>query len=126
MAQDQLPDEAIVIRGGLNARADVEEQAEDEFEENGRYAISCGADADMTLDELAMANQRPNRLIRKSTVGRLRAAGFDVMPPTGPTRHSDLLFPGPVTDELFAAFEDAFDDAEPNPYYYAQQGGELQ
>lgn len=95
MGKKQLPDEAIVIRGGRNERKHVEQQAADEFELSGRYALSVGADAEMSLVELAWANRRPNPTIRKTTVGRLRAVGFEVTIPKGTKRHADLILPSP-------------------------------
>jgi hypothetical protein len=113
--EDRLPDEAIVIRGGLNQQDVMQRSAQDEFELNGQYALSVAADASMTLQALAVANQTPHSRIRKTTVGRLRAAGFDVTPPKGEKRHADLILPNPPTDEVWEALEAAFDPPEPNP-----------
>lgn len=110
----------------MMVRAHMEEQVADEFETNGRYALSVGADAEMDLHQLCMANRRQNRQIRKSTVGRLRTAGFEVSWPTGKKRHSGLVFPSEPTDDLWDALEEAFDPAEPNPYYNAKLGGDQQ
>lgn len=115
MAEKRLLDDALVLRGGLNARTVVEERASDGFERTGQYAISCAADPTMTLEQLARANETQHASIRKSTAGRLRAVGLDVTWPRGPKRHSDLLFSGPITDEIFDALETAFDEPEPNP-----------
>jgi len=125
--QPRLPEKALVIRGGLmSSREDMEEQAADEFEMTGRYALSVGADAEMDLRSLCMANRRPNRQIRKSTVGRLRAAGFEVTFPIGTKRHSDLILPIPTTDDDWEKLDEAFDLPEQNPYYYAKRGGDQQ
>lgn len=121
MADNELSDSAIVIRGGTNARKVVQQQAEDEFEASGIYAISVGADEKLSLDDLAMANKRPNSVIRKSLVGRLRAAGFEVTPPKGKKRHANLILPSPPTDTDWERLDMAFDPPEPNPY--TKQGG---
>lgn len=110
----------------MSSREAMEEQAADEFDENGRYSLSVGADAEMNLYDLCMANRRQNRHIRKSTVGRLRAVGFEVTWPVGNKRHSDLILPTPPTDDDWARLVEAFDPAEPNPYYHAKQGGDQQ
>lgn len=70
----------------------------------------------MTLEQLAAANQRPNTVIRKTTVGALRAAGFEVTPPKGRKRHADLLIPDPAADDVWERLHETFDPPEPNPY----------
>ena len=121
--EPRLSNKALVIRGGeMSNLQHMQDQAVDEYCLNGRYALSVGADETMSLRELAMANRRPNRKIRKTTVGRLRAAGFEVTYPTGTKRHADLILPTHPTDGDWVALIEAFDNHEPNPYYYEREG----
>lgn len=112
----ELPDDAIVIRGGTNQREVMRQQAEDEFEATGRYALSVATEAGWTLEQIAAASKRQNRAIRKTTVGRLRAVGFSVTPPTGRKKHADLILPTPPKEEDWIALDEAFDPPERNPY----------
>lgn len=119
----QLSDDALLVRGGLMAdRKDMQQQAEDALELCGLHALSLGGDDRMNLHDLAMANRRPNPRLRKSTAARTRAAGFALTYPKGKKRHCDLILPRPMTDKDWDALEQAFDPAEPNPYYHAKRG----
>lgn len=77
---DVLPNEAHVIRGGYNNRRSVQENARDHHELRGEYALSVFSLADATVEEIAQVAALPNAKIRVTTVGELRAAGFDPVP----------------------------------------------
>lgn len=118
MEPPRLPDEAIVIRGGINDSRHMQEQAEEEFAVGPThlYSLSVAADATWTLDRIARTARFENRQIRKSTVGRLRAIGCDVSWPTGRRRHANLILPQPPTDTVWIDLEQAFDPPELNPH----------
>lgn len=113
-AQPDLPDDAVVIRGGLMAMADLRRSAQIHFDHEGRYALSvfCGVDA--SADAIARAASLPHPKIRQSTVGRIRRAGFDVVRSEGPPGHADLVLPDPPTDDDWRALEAAFDPPRHN------------
>jgi hypothetical protein len=110
----RLPDDAIVIRGGVNHEADVRKAAIAEMELHGRYTISAASYPGWTVEQIARANRTPHSRIRKTTVGRLRSAGFEVSWPVGKKKHADLFLPDLDADTL-ASLEKVFDPPEPNP-----------
>ena len=79
-----LPDDAVVVRGGLMLRGDLMASAEDHAAENdGVYAISVSSWPDMTAEEIALrvkenrgADRNPlgHGKIRESAVGRIYGA----------------------------------------------------
>lgn len=69
-----------MIRGGYNNRRSVQENARDHHELRGEYALSVFSLADATVEEIAQVAALPNAKIRVTTVGELRAAGFDPVP----------------------------------------------
>lgn len=115
MDEERLPDDAIVLRGGLNETQHMREQAQEKFEDCGIYSLSVAADGSLSFEELAVVADFPNRRVRRTTVGLLRAIGCDVTPPSGRKRHANLILPQPPTDDVWKALEEAFAPAEPNP-----------
>lgn len=110
-----LPDETIVIRGGENKLLDVRKSAAEAAETgNQGYVLSGNADPAMDLDAILRAARQPHPKISKTTVGRLRAAGCEVMPPTGKKRHVTIVLPQPPKDADYERFVNAFDLPEPN------------
>jgi len=89
----QLPDDALVIRGGLNLPGNFILGSGLELDEAGLLeGVSVNARAGASVSELTAANSKtgypgiPNTLIAVSTVGAIRAAGGEVKP--SPTRHN--------------------------------------
>lgn len=118
MAEQRVPDDAIVLRGGVLDIRDIREQAEDEFRRCGTYSISTVCAPGRTLEETARIGRRPNRLIRKTTAGRLRERGFKVAPPQLEISHSNLIMAEQrtVTEEDWSRLDAAFDEGEDNPF----------
>jgi hypothetical protein len=119
---DPLPDEAFVVRAGLmeskqlrlNAEAHhIEKLAEDGSDE---WALSVFSVPELEADEIAMGAPFPNKQMRITTVGVLRAAGYDVTPsPWEHPLHADLRFISEPTEDDFEALRAIFDPPRPNP-----------
>jgi hypothetical protein len=117
VAEHRVPNDSIVIRGGILDVRDVREQAEDEFRRCGTYSISVATKPGATLGEIARVAQLRNAKIRKTTVGVLRAWGFDVTPPKGRKQHSNLLLAKQrsLTDRDSTVLDALLDEPETNP-----------
>ena len=111
---ERLPDDAVVVRGGLMLSADLAISAQSHHDAEGSHALSVFSRAGMTADELSRAVPLPHSMIRESTVGRLRAAGYDVVTSPGPLGHADLVLPNPPTDDDWRLLDESFDPARPN------------
>ncbi len=111
----RLPDDAVVVRGGLMSAADLSLGAQTHFDAEGAYALSVFSVPGKTADEIARGVPLPHSMIRESTVGRLRAAGYDVVSSLGPPGHADLILPNPPTDDDWQALDKTFDAARPSP-----------
>jgi hypothetical protein len=120
-----LPDEAVVVRGGvLPSLEAARESAEDCFEEmqrqsgEGVYGISVCSLPDRTAEQILRDLQESNRLphpkIRQTSVGRLRGLGFDVWP-SGWFGHATLEFSRLPTEQDWERIQLAFRAPERNP-----------
>jgi len=79
MADDVLPDDALVCRGGLCQAVKFERGSGVFRDPDGRlHGISVNSFAAATLDQLALA--MPHQKIGCSTVGAVRLAGGTVTP----------------------------------------------
>lgn len=112
---DCLPDDAVVVRGGLMLPADFARGVQSHFDTEGVYALSVFSTARRTADEIAIAVPLPHPKIRTSTVGRVRAAGYDVVSSPGPPGHADLLLRKPPTDDDWRTLDRIFDVPRANP-----------
>lgn len=98
--------------------SDLAKNAERTFVATGRHGLSAWSRTGATMGELAclVPTLRVRRLVSKTTVGRLRAAGFEVEP-TGPPDHCTIWLPDAGKSSL-ASVEAAFDSPEDNPAWY--------
>ena len=105
-ASAPLPDEALVVRGGRNTPKQIEEGID--RHPSGVVGVSVESAPGLTVAELA-ANL-PHGRVGVTTVGRVRAAGGDVIPTSGrsPT-HATLT--GLPPDEISRLLT----PTEPNP-----------
>ena len=110
-----LPDEALVVRGGVMELAVLETNAQTHYDEFGEYALSVYSLPDRSADEIALLASLPHAKIRVSTVGRLREAGYPVVPSPGPPGHADLELPHPPTEGDWRVLDALFDPPRPNP-----------
>ncbi|MHB1446097.1 MAG: hypothetical protein ACYCTI_08575 [Acidimicrobiales bacterium] len=113
--EDPPDDVIVVVRGGLMTSSYVRESATDTFDEYGIFAVSVFLAMDQTLDELCQGEPFLNRYgqVRRSTVGRLHAAGFALLP-TLDRPHYDVVLPD-LTGRTLDRLESSFDPPQPNP-----------
>lgn len=95
--------------------ADLALGAQSHFDAEGIYALSVFSVPEMTADEIAQGVPLRHSMIRVSTAGRLRAAGYEVVSSPGPLGHADLLLPNPPTNDDWRALDAAFDPSRPHP-----------
>jgi hypothetical protein len=111
-----LPDDAVVVRGGLMKRDRIIASALVSFKEAGSYGLSVWAAPDRNTDEIVRLARShgpqylPHGQIRTTTVGRLRPYTLEEDDPEG---HYLLKLPTPPADADWDAIEQAFDDARP-------------
>jgi hypothetical protein len=94
--------------------------AEGHFLETNVHAVSCFAAADLSVEEIAKVAYEQGRLahgqITTSTIGALRAAGFQPMEAPVDDPHVDIyLGEHPADDSTWARLAELFDDPQPNP-----------
>lgn len=115
VSPDRLPDDAVVVRGGLMLAADLAISAQSHFDIEGVFALSVFSVAGASAATIATTVPLRHSKIRESTVGRLRSAGFDVVSSPGPPGHADLVLSSPPTDDDWTKLGAAFDPPRPNP-----------
>ena len=116
MAEEPLPDVALVVRGGTITPEGVKRAAD--LHPQGYWGISVQAAPAMSAATLARVGRIPHGTVSVSTVGRISAVGvgFDVVPTSGVGRHCTLVVPSrPVSDADARAVCQAFDLPIPNP-----------
>ena len=110
----ELPDDALVLRGGTMRMADLLRTAEHCVVKHGRPGVSVFAADVASLDELLAQCVVPHGHIRLSTVGRLRALGFTVEQ-TGPPPHHTVWLPAGDREHWLKVLERAFDEPIARP-----------
>ncbi len=113
--RDRLPDDSVVVRGGLMLPTDLALSAQSHFDTEGFYALSVYSIPGMTVHEIAVGVPLRHSKIRASTVGRVRFAGYDIVSSPGPPGHADLVLPTPPTDHDWSTLDRVFDPPELNP-----------
>lgn len=78
-APNRLPDDAFVVRGGLNRPEQIDEKLD--RHPSGVVGVSAESAAGLTVAELAV--NLPHGRVGVTTVGRVRTAGGDVIPTRG-------------------------------------------
>lgn len=114
-----LPDDAVVVRGGVMNPPDLYVNAVTHFQNRGEYCLSVFSIPEMSADEIAhvMVNTCDvlrNNKIRESTVGALRAAGYDVVP-SDYYGHADLRLFSEPSDEHWDRLVTLFAPPRRNP-----------
>lgn len=117
LLRDELPpdDAVVVVRGGeMNSRS-VRASAQDAFDSFGVFAVSVSLALDVSVEQLCSGDGRISRYgkVRLSTVGRLRALGFALLP-TLTRPHYDIVLPD-LGDETLDRLELGFDSPIPRP-----------
>lgn len=95
--------------------ADLVLGAQAHFDSEGVHALSVYSVPGRTAAEIAVGVPLRHSKIRTSTVGRVRAAGYEVVSSPGPPGHADLVLPTPPTEDDWSALDSAFDPPRPNP-----------
>lgn len=130
-AEPPFPDDAFVLRAGVLEVSSLEANATnhmvDTLHETGRleWAISVACRGGVSVDELAKEagekvwkfSERPR--MRASTVGALRARGYDVVPDDLP--HALILLPKSPAGADYVAVESTFGAVIANPAYEGAQ-----
>lgn len=118
-----LPDEAIVVRGGIIASTEaLIEQAETAAADGEGYVLSTfaavaneGESEEELLSRIVTDGRIPNGRVRTTTAARLRAAGFSLRQTGTPPCHYDVDLGEEITLEVVARFEAAFEPPRSNP-----------
>lgn len=114
----ELPEDAVVVRGGLMDRDLTISNAHDEFKESGIYGLSVWSVPELdAADIIRLARSHgsiylPHAKFRQSTIGRLRPYALHQDIPEG---HYLLKLPTPPADSDWDALERAFDSPEASP-----------
>lgn len=116
LRNEEPPDDVVlVVRGGEMHSTYVRETARDSFFESGFYSISVFLALDVPVEELCAMEPYVARYgkVRLTTVGRLRHAGFALLP-TLDRPHYDVVLPD-ISDATLDRLEESFDPPIPNP-----------
>ena len=116
LRDEDPPDGAVVVvRGGQMQSDYVRRTANDAHDELGLYALSVFLVLDDPIEVLCAREPFLSRYgkVRLSTVGRLRAEGFPVIP-TLDRPHYDVVL-SDLSDRSLARLESCFDPPVPNP-----------
>jgi len=109
-----LPDDALVVRGGIMLRRDLVKAATMMSEISGELGISTRAGADVSWEDLA--SDLPQPQVRLSTAGRLRAAGFEVALTGDRERHATVYLGAELTDDVLQRLTGAFEPPRANTH----------
>jgi hypothetical protein len=115
-----LPDEAVVVRGGVMRRKHIRVALCAALRKTGTPCLSVWSAPDRDADEVARLarahgeHYMPHSEMQTSCAGRLRAEGF-ALEPTGPEGHYSLAVPQTPTDDDIDRLIGSFDAPRPNP-----------
>src|SRR5688500_18652465 len=117
-----LPDDTIVVRGGLMEPAVMEKTARRNEREtskkegrSGVYSLSVFLKPRATMEEVAAIARCPHPQIRITTLGRLRAAGIRVEAWNSATGHARIEFDYLPSVYDLQGLANLFDEPIPNP-----------
>jgi len=117
----RLPDEAIVVRAGIMELRDLRKNVEDHYvtvlteEAREEWAMSVYCIPDKSAEYIAQKARKLNPKMCVSTVGEIRAAGYDVRSDWEEDGHSNVMFDTQPDDKDLLAVKSAFSDPVPNP-----------
>src|SRR3954453_14452603 len=104
-----LPEEAVVVRGGLSAAETLAMTAFAHYDVHGDFAISVRSKPGMTADEMAHVEPAlPQPRLRETTVGDLRAAGYDVVRDEPPPTHALIMLDPFPADDVYVRIASIF------------------
>jgi hypothetical protein len=87
LAVDKIPDEALVVRGGLNLPELIRQGTATHPSGVTGISVQCGVG--LSVEELAAVI--PNGQVGVTTVGKVRQAGGDVVRTSGRSHHATLI-----------------------------------
>jgi hypothetical protein len=120
----RLPHQAVVIRGGLCKPDDLAVSARFHWARSGKreWALSVFAHKSRDADWIARRARRSDEeallhpVIRETTAGRIRAAGYEVvLRGRRPRGHALILLPNPPRDAEWPVLSSLFDEPRDNP-----------
>ena len=116
MSLEPLADETFVIRGGLMEIVPLRIAIEACRRRAGFYGLSFCGENSLSVPEITRLTTRlPQPRIRVSTIGRLRALGYELYR-SGPRPHLTLKFEISPTDSGLKELVGAFGPDIPNPH----------
>jgi hypothetical protein len=111
-----LPDEAVVMRFGVSTPETLHKTALAHHDKAGDFAISARSLPGATADALARVEPRMGHAkLRETTVGALRAAGYDVIRDEPPPAHALIMLPRLPADDDYVVVSTTFGPARDNP-----------
>lgn len=122
-----LPDDAIVVRGGTMKLSDLRKTAEVCHAKQGIWGISVRSSPDAYAVDLA-ADIR-HEVIRQSTAGQVREAGFEIYPSGSKPNHCTIVLDPPgggkPSDEELQRLVRAFGGVQDRPGTTDYSGQEM-
>jgi hypothetical protein len=100
---DQLPDSAVVVRGGQMRLDDLVLAAKNTRNGWRRPGISVHASDALTVGQIARIAGLPQPVVRLSMAGTLRAAGFELEATSDPPHFTIWLDPENASDDALEA-----------------------
>ena len=114
-SEQPLTDDTVVIRLGLMRLQDLKASSQRSRTSQGFHALSFYGENGLAHDEVAALAEKPHPQMRRSRVGILRQAGFEIQR-SGRFPHLTIVFGAEPTEEQLERLLAAFDEAEPNPH----------
>lgn len=115
MGEDDLENEAFVIRFGVMRLEDLREAVARCFTTLGFYGLSFYGENRLTVADIAALAKKPHPQIRKTRIGQLRSVGFELRR-YGRFPHLTLRFSENPTDTDLIRLIRVFDEPESNPH----------
>lgn len=120
MTSDELPDGAIVVRGGIMGSSSLRSNAYGSHEELKLWAISVWSYPNMEPEEVAEEARRvdemalPQGKLRFSTAGRICSEGYELIATNQPGHYS-LVVPEEPDEAVWEDLRSIFDETCRNP-----------
>lgn len=110
----ELPDDALVARGGTLQIKDLRKNALDTHYRHEFFGVSAWAGIDVGFEDLMIVANIFNSYVATTTAGDIRAAGFTIEL-TGPPRHCSIDLGQFPSDAVLVRLKKAFGDFVANP-----------
>src|SRR5262245_31196139 len=114
----RLPHAAVLVRGGTSAPDELRRTAELHWKKSGKkeWAISVFGHRSRDARWIAIRARKrlPHSVIRETTVGDVKRAGFRTLP-RGKYGHALILLPNPPEPTVWPTIAALFVNEQPNP-----------